>query len=165
MRLSMIPLVLLATCALGADGSFENSILTLNLPSGVTVNEYDFDFIPESSWKLMLDGRPVVVALQRDDETNSQQSLLDRVKSNVLRQVPGGNTSDLSTWGNLQRCKGIQISGKSSHPSYPGDVTVYAVSFTSGKKVVVLVAIEQKNDPRSATAIAAIRQSLKLKTN
>lgn len=164
MRLSMIPLVLLATCALGADGTFENSVLTLNLPSGVTVNETDFDFIPESSWKLMLDGRPVVIALQRDDET-SQQALLDRVKANILRQVPGGSTSDLSTWGNLQRCKGIEVSGKSNHPSYPGDVTVYAVAFTSGKKNVVLVAIEQKSDPRFRAAIAAIKQSLKLKNN
>lgn len=164
MRLSMIPLVLLATCALGADGSFENSILTLSLPSGVTVNESDFDFMPEGSWKLMLDGRPVVIALQRDDET-SQQVLLDRVKGNVMRQVTGGNTSDLSTWGNLQRCKGIEVSGKSNHPSYPGNVTVYAVSFTSGKKTVVLVAIDQQSDPRFRAAITAVRQSLKLKNN
>ena len=164
MRLSLIPLVLLATCALGADGSFENSVLTMRLPDGVTVNEMDFDFVPELSWKLMLDGRPVVIAMQRDDET-SQQALLDRVKDNVLRQVTGGTTSDLSTWGNLSRCKGIEVSGKSNNPSYPGDVTVYAVSFTSGKKIVVLVAIDQKSDPRFRTAITSVRQSLKLKNN
>jgi hypothetical protein len=164
MRLSLIPLVLLATCAFGADGSFDNSILTLRLPDGVTVNESDFDYMPEVSWKLMLDGRPVVIAMQRDDET-SQQALLDRVKANVLRQVTDGTTSDLSTWGNLERCKGISVSGKSKHPSYPGDVSVYAVSFTSGKKTVVMVAIEQKSDPRFRTAISAIKQSLKLKNN
>ncbi len=164
MRLSMISLVLLATCAFSADGSFDNSILTLRLPDGVTVNESDFDYLPETSWKLMLDGRPVVIAMQRDDET-SQQALLDRVKGNVLRQVTGGTISDLSTWGNLERCKGISVSGNSKHPSYPGEVTVYAVSFTSGKKIVVLVAIEQKSDPRFRAALTDIRQSLKLKNN
>jgi hypothetical protein len=39
------------------------------------------------------------------------------------------------------------------------------VSFTSGKKTGVLVAIEQKSDPRFRAAIADIKQSLKLKNN
>jgi hypothetical protein len=170
MRLAMIPLILLATCAFGADTPWENSVLSLQMPEGVTINDSDFDYVPEASWKLMLDGRPVVIGMQRTDDS-SQAQMLERVKANVLRHVTGGNTRDLSTWGNLERCKGIEVSGKSTHPSYPGDVTVYAVSFSSGRVVgtdkmsVVLVAIDQKSDPRFAAAIKAVRQSLKLKNN
>jgi hypothetical protein len=167
MRLSLIPLiplVLLAACAFGAEGAFENSILTLRMPDGVTLNESDFDFVPEVSWKLLLDGRAVVIGLQRDDET-SQQALLDRIQANILRQVDKGSASDLSTFGNLQRCKGVEVSGRSRNPAYPGDVTVYAVTFQSGKKTVALIAIDQQNDPRFRAAIATIRQSLKLKNN
>lgn len=147
-----------------ADKTFENSVLTFRYPDAAALNELDFDFMPEVSWKVTIDGKPAIIGLQRDDET-SQQMLLDRAQANILRQLAGGTTSTFSTYGAIERCKGISVTGKSKNPHYYGEVTVYALTFTSGKKTVLLVAINATKDPRFAALLTAVRQSVKLKNN
>jgi hypothetical protein len=154
----------LVLSATAADKTFENSVLTFSYPDSASLNELDFDFMPEVSWKVLIDGKAALIGLQRDDET-SQQQLLDRTKENITRQLDGASVSDLSTWGSLQRCKGITAKGRSKNPAYAGDVTVHAVTFTSGKKTVLLVAINPTSDARFAAVLNTARQSVKLKNN
>ncbi len=163
MRILVLFLSLILS-APAADKSFENSVLTFNYPDLAALNDLDFDFMPEVSWKLTIDGKAALIGLQRDDET-SQQQLLDRASETIKRQLDGATSSDLSTWGSLQRCKGITVKGKSKNPAYEGEVTVNAVTFTSGKKTVLLVAINPTKDPRFADVLNLARQSVKLKNN
>ena len=147
-----------------ADKTFENSVLTFRYPDSASLNELDFDFMPEASWKLLIDGKAAIIGMQRDDET-SQQQLLDRASETIKRHLDGGSASDLNTFGALQRCKGVTVKGPSKNPNYAGDVTVHAVTFTSGKKTVLLVAIVPAKDPRFAEVLNVVRGSVKLKNN
>lgn len=147
-----------------ADKTFENSVLSFRYPDSAALNELDFDFMPEVSWKLMIEGKAAIIGMQRDDET-SQQQLLDRASETIKRHLDGGSTSDLTTFGALQRCKGITVKGKSKNPNYAGEVTAHAVTFLSGKKTILLVAIVPASDPRFTEVLNVVRGSVKLKNN
>jgi hypothetical protein len=164
MRLLALLILNLLILLQAAEQTFENSILSFRYPDVAALNESDFDFVPEVSWRLAIDGKPLLIGLQADDES-SQQMLLDRAKSNIMRHLDGGTTSDLSTFGAIQRCKGFSAKGTSRHPQFQGAVTVYALSFTSGKKIVLLIAINPDSDKRFEQAIGVIRNSVKLKNN
>lgn len=161
---TVILLFCLTLTVTAADKTFENSVLTFRYPDSASLNELDFDFMPEVSWKLLVDGKPALIGLQRDDET-SQQLLLDRASETIKRHLDGASSSDLTTWGSLQRCKGITVKGQSKNPAYAGELTVHAVTFTSGKKTILLVAINPTQDPRFAAVLNTARQSVALKNN
>jgi hypothetical protein len=57
------------------------------------------------------------------------------------------------------------VTGRSKNPNYEGDVTVHAVTFTSGKKTVLLVAIVPAKDARFTAVLNTVRSSVKLKNN
>ena len=148
--------------AIAADGRFENSTLALNFPSTVTLNESDFDYVPEVTYRFNIDGAPVLIGLQNDLQSNRQQ-LLDSTKDNVLRYLDNASTSTLSTYGSLQRCQGLNITGTSKHPKFTGQVTVYLVTFTNGNKTVLLIGISPTNDKRFSDALSTMSNSIKLK--
>ena len=162
---TFVLLLCLTLGATAADKTFENSALTFRYPDTASLNELDFDFMPEVNWKLMIDGKAALICQQQDDETTSQQKMLDWAKAAVLRHLDNGSTTDLSTFGALDRCKGVTVKGKSKNPSYEGDVTVHAVSFTSGKKTVLILTIVTEKDPRFSAVLNTVRQSVKLKNN
>src|ERR1043165_119010 len=154
---TILLLLCLTLGATAADNTFENSALSFRYPDNASLNELDFDFMPEVAWKLLIDGKAALICQQQDDETTSQQKQLDWAKAAILRHLDGGTTTDLSTFGALERCKGMTVKGRSKNPSYPGDVTVHAVTFTSGKKTVLIVAIVPENDPRFAAVLKTVR--------
>ena len=163
MRTLVLLLGLLITVA-AADKTFENSVLSFRYPDSAALNELDFDYMPEVSWKILIDGKTAIIGMQRDDET-SQQQLLDRASETIKRHLDGGSSSSLNTFGALERCKGITVKGPSKNPNYEGEVAVHAVTFTSGKRTVLLIAIVPTKDARFAEVLNAVRGSVKLKNN
>ena len=154
-------LIVIAT-AMAADGHFENSTLALKFPSTVTLNETDFDYVPEVTYRFSIDGAPVLIGFQNDLQGNRQQ-LLDNAKDNVIRYLDNASTAPLTTYGSLQRCQGLKITGTSKHPKFTGLMTVYLVSFTNGTKTVMLIGIAPANDKRFSDALNTMSNSIKLK--
>ena len=161
---TLVLVLAMTISAVAADKTFENSVLSFRYPDSATLNELDFDYMPEISWKLMIDGKAAIIGMQRDDET-SQQQLLDSASATIKRHLDGGSASDLTTFGALQRCKGITVKGPSKNPNYQGEVAVHVVTFTSGKKTVLLVAIVPAGDARFTEVLTTVRGSVKLKNN
>ncbi len=144
------------------EGRFENSSFSLTIPSGVTLNDADFDYFPDVSYKFLINGTPVVIGLQNDLASNRQQ-LLDRAVSNISRYLDNPTSSDFSTYGSLSRCQGRKMTGVSKHPKYSGEISVYIISFVAGPKTVLLIAIDVMGDKRFAEAIGVMKNSIKLK--
>ena len=162
MRSLIVCLFTLVSLTAAENGAFENSTLSLSYPASVTLDTADFSYMPENNYRFVIDGAPVLIGLQNDLEAN-RKKMLEQAKNNVTRYLDNARESTLTTYGSLQRCDGLKLSGTAKHPKFSGPITVYLVTFTNGQKSVLLIAIEPESDTRFRDALQVMSKSIKLK--